>query len=269
MISLGIESWYTPKWFRDTSFPFSTINLNYSVAWQQSAFLALLITWGGPPYFAMRKLDPGSPWWAEPTRMTRTSWIIANFGGSRLVSLIPEIVFWNRWLTRFTQQRWAASFYESHATETLLKIQDPSILITLPSHAPWFVIAIGLLFWAVVRGGSSKWSLWVASLLIMEPLLRLALEKIARKYKSRLRALWGSVRGEWLVTIYAFLLTFGIVGLSIRIGLETRRNWLLCLAAGFTLAYLVYIWLDRRNGYSRRLVDAGLKAFRKALASIG
>ena len=90
---------------------------------------------------------------------------------SRVAVLGIETAFWNKWLTRFARQRWAASFFDSsNLAQRLLRSQRPSIFMTLPTHIPFFAVSVVL----IIAGSVSRqnWMATFGACLFMEPFVR-------------------------------------------------------------------------------------------------
>ncbi|KAL5328127.1 hypothetical protein ACEPPN_005835 [Leptodophora sp. 'Broadleaf-Isolate-01'] len=256
LISLDIKSWHKPTWLRNEVFPFSILNFNYITTWMISAVIALILTWA-PGYFVQMggiretfsKFYRWNYW-----EYSLGVFIYSNFWVLRCASLLLEIAFWTRWLTEFAEQRWAASFYDSSLSKRLLDMQNPPLLITLPTHTPFFVLGIILLgFWIKFR---TAWLLWSAGTFIVEPFLRLIIQATVQGYGMGvynfvLHKVLRPNKLRWIIhagVLFVFIIT------SVRItsyGEQFQTLWVDWLGRGVLYAYPGWLGLDWYGGFSR------------------
>ena len=125
----------------------------------------------------LRAADPGSPNYFidEVGIMILTMWSLL-----RVPVLIAEYRDWHRWLARYTQQRWAATLYDSPAARVLLSASTPPIYFTLSSHIPSFIVGIISLIGGIVS--ETEWMIILFIAIISEPVIRICLGTIALSF---------------------------------------------------------------------------------------
>ena len=90
---------------------------------------------------------------------------------------ILEHAFWQRWLARHVQQRWAATFHDNKMARKLLSSPQPTVTFTLWTHIPMFVAACSFLCSAWLSPTQRSTHIWIAVTLSTEPAIRLGLMK--------------------------------------------------------------------------------------------
>jgi hypothetical protein len=221
-----------------------------------SAIIALILTWG-PGYVVqmggIRETFSKFYRW-DYWKYGLGVLIYSTFWALRCASLLLEMAFWTRWLTEFAEQRWAASFYDSSLSKRLLDMQNPPLLITLPTHIPFFVLGMILLgFWIKFR---AAWLLWSAGTFIVEPFLRLIIQAIIQGcgmavYNFVLHKVLRPNKLRWIIhagVLFVFVMT------SVRItsyGEQYQTLWVDWLGRGVLYAYPGWLGLDWYRGFSR------------------
>jgi hypothetical protein len=175
--------------------------------------------------------------------------IITFFHFLRLFILIViESLFWGRWLLGFTQQRWAASFYDSTAARRLLSSQGPSILITIPTHIPNFIFGgVLLLCWSFAK---QYWMISVGGSLILEPLIKLPVEWGLRHYCDALLDFDSKVKDHWVLMGITGIVFFNVAWV-ISEGFRSHEFWRIELGLFTLVVCFIWLWIDRQRGYSR------------------
>lgn len=221
-----------------------------------SALVALGITWLGGlilQTIIVGRLIAQEPRFTFWKNLEPSDWLSMVFMWLRMVSLFIEQGFWTRWLTEFAQQRWAASFYLSEQAKEILGSHHPPSLTTLPTHIPSFVLgAVLLCCWPFVQ---QPWMVTFGGCLIVEPIVRMVCQMLFRR---RSMAIWTFSRSEegetWMIRVGSAFLFFLFGAFCIRYGTYYYMYWMIWLGGGFWFAYLVWLWIDSSNGYTRRFV---------------
>jgi hypothetical protein len=169
---------------------------------------------------------------------------------SRLAVLGIETALWNKWLTRFAQQRWAASFFDSNnLAQRLLRSQRPSIFMTLPTHIPLFTVSVVL----IIAGSVSRqnWMTTFGACLVVEPFVRFLFQLMVGRYSVAISNFMSTGAEVWLFRFKAFVL-FSAAPIGIIIAGVTRNEpgfiWLGGLAFAF---YPIILWLDLCKDFFR------------------
>lgn len=175
-----------PTWNRNKTFPFSTFNFDYASTWLVSTLAALLLTW--ILAFFMRscgvELFTKTHHWDFMKLYAVSDYFYCFVLTLKALTLFLEFSFWTHWFTEFAQQCWAATFYdEGELAKQLLSMKHPSVLITLPTHIPTFVVGVFCLllhlFW---NGSQNNWLLRISGAMIIEPSVRLSLQYMIQGY---------------------------------------------------------------------------------------
>jgi hypothetical protein len=231
-----------PKWTRNRAFPFSEIADNYliimfissTIAW----LLALLLVAVGFSYTKIHD-DTWQNW-----KSYIFSFAFLFFLRSAIL-VVFELAFWGRWLARFTQQRWAASFYDTTAAPGLLSSQGPSILITIPTYILNFIFGgVLLLCWVFAN---QDWMIWAGGSLILEPVLKLPIEWGLRR---NVAILGYDLKNHWILMSFTGV-GFLKVALVISEGFRSHKSWKIGLGLLILVLYPIWLWIDGQRGYSR------------------
>jgi hypothetical protein len=160
------------------TFPFTTTTGAHSDKWTNSHAPSFLLTWLPSLIPILLSIQDSLPWSASYI----FPWIFIRAAYGML-----EDAFWQRWLARYVQQRWAATFHDNEMAQELLSSPQPTVTFTLWTHIPMFVAACIFLCSAWLSPTQRSTYTWIAVTLLIEPAICLGLMKF-RSMRQHLEA---------------------------------------------------------------------------------